>query len=63
MQATDKRVTLVGEILSSIRMIKIFAWEKPMTKRISDARERELSSIRNRAKIFAYVSPPKCNLK
>ncbi|GAA5941205.1 uncharacterized protein JCM15063_006399 [Sporobolomyces koalae] len=53
MKATDKRVTLVQELLNSIRILKMFAWEKPSIKRISAARSLELSKITKRAKIYS----------
>jgi hypothetical protein len=56
MRATDQRVTLVSEALASIRTIKIYGWEYPMMKRIVDARKMELSCIKRRSRIFAYVA-------
>ncbi|GAA6057830.1 hypothetical protein NBRC10513_001157 [Rhodotorula toruloides] len=52
MQATDKRITLVQELLNSIRTLKMFAWEEPSMKRISDARDVELGRITKRAKVY-----------
>ncbi|GAA5888678.1 hypothetical protein JCM16303_000890 [Sporobolomyces ruberrimus] len=53
MKATDKRVTLVQELLNSIRILKMFAWEKPSIERITDARGSELGKIKKRAKIYS----------
>lgn len=52
MQATDKRITLVQELLNSIRTLKMFAWEKPSMKRIGEARDMELGRITKRAKVY-----------
>ncbi|GAA6017471.1 hypothetical protein JCM10207_008238 [Rhodosporidiobolus poonsookiae] len=53
MKATDKRITLVQELLNSIRILKMFGWEKPSMKRIGEARELELGRITKRAKVYA----------
>ncbi|GAA5902469.1 hypothetical protein JCM6882_002761 [Rhodosporidiobolus microsporus] len=53
MKATDKRITLVQELLNSIRILKMFGWEKSSMKRISDARSLELKRITKRAKVYA----------
>ena len=52
------RVTLkcatpqVSEILNSIKVIKMFAWERPLAQRISDIRCMEV----DRLKQYGYVS-------
>ncbi|GAA5992543.1 hypothetical protein JCM5350_008275 [Sporobolomyces pararoseus] len=53
MKATDKRVTLVQELLNSIRILKMFAWEKPSIERIKKTRSLELGKIKKRAKIYS----------
>ncbi|BGP20499.1 hypothetical protein JCM10213_007656 [Rhodosporidiobolus nylandii] len=53
MKATDKRITLVQELLNSIRILKMFGWEKPSMKRIAEARDLELERITTRAKVYA----------
>ncbi|GAA5962699.1 hypothetical protein JCM3765_006170 [Sporobolomyces pararoseus] len=53
MKATDKRVTLVQELLNSIRIVKMFAWEKPSIERIEKTRSLELGKIKKRAKIYS----------
>ncbi|GAA5982978.1 hypothetical protein JCM11641_006904 [Rhodosporidiobolus odoratus] len=53
MKATDKRITLVQELLGSIRIIKMFHWEEASMKNIGEARERELERIGGRAKVYA----------
>lgn len=52
MKATDSRVTLVSEILSSIRTIKIYGWERAFMDRIATIRNTELDRIIGRAKVF-----------
>ncbi|CAG8435018.1 7255_t:CDS:10 [Diversispora eburnea] len=46
MNARDRRVNLMNEILQGIRMIKFFAWEKKWESKVSDARESELKQLR-----------------
>jgi hypothetical protein len=55
MKAIDRRITLVQELLNSIRIIKTFSWEGPSMKRIEEAREGELERIVKRAKVYACV--------
>jgi len=40
----DRRVTLISQILQSIRVVKYFSWEKAVTKEVRTIRENELSS-------------------
>ncbi|KAJ1727226.1 hypothetical protein LPJ61_004688, partial [Coemansia biformis] len=47
MANSDKRTKIVNEVLSGIRIIKLYAWETPFIKRINDVRlGLELDSIR-----------------
>jgi ABC-type multidrug transport system fused ATPase/permease subunit len=45
----DGRVKLVNELISGIRIIKFYAWEKPMVALIEKAREYELDAITHHA--------------
>jgi len=42
MEARDKRVSLMNEVLQGIRQIKFFAWEKRWEQRVMEARQIEL---------------------
>lgn len=44
-QHTDQRVMLINEILQAIRIIKLYAWEGPMEKRVQDTRKAELGNL------------------
>lgn len=55
MRATDKRITLVQELLNSIRTLKMFAWEKPSIERIDEARRVELERVKKRAKVYGWA--------
>lgn len=55
MAATDKRLKLMNELLSAIRIVKFFAWESEFKKRIIKAREFELNAIRSRLLMFMWM--------
>lgn len=44
-KAQDGRISLVTEYLTSIRAIKYFAWEKPITERIIESRAAEQKQL------------------
>jgi ABC-type multidrug transport system fused ATPase/permease subunit len=60
MSARDRRVTLMNEVLSSIRMIRFYAFEKPFEQRVLKAREEELKQMRTN--FFLEVSFQGCVL-
>lgn len=62
-QATDRRMTLIGELVSSIRIIKMMGWEGTSKSRITDAREAELGAIKHRARVFGSEPPPSSRAK
>lgn len=49
MDTTDKRTTLLNEVLQNIRIVKFFAWEEKFTEKISILREKELRLLKSRA--------------
>lgn len=53
MHKTDKRITIIGELVSAVRIIKMFSWEKSSMDRIYQARQAELDGIVQRAKVYA----------
>ncbi|KAG0166993.1 hypothetical protein DFQ28_007487 [Apophysomyces sp. BC1034] len=55
MGCTDKRIKLMNELLSAIRIVKFFAWEKEFKKRVFAAREVELKAIRSRLFMFMWM--------
>jgi ABC-type multidrug transport system fused ATPase/permease subunit len=55
MAATDKRLKLMNELLTAIRIVKFFAWESEFKKRIIKARDSELSAIRSRLMMFMWM--------
>ena len=52
MQATDKRITVVGELIGAIRILKMFNWESSSKDKIYQARQTELDRIIQRAKVY-----------
>ncbi|XP_058798977.1 probable multidrug resistance-associated protein lethal(2)03659 isoform X2 [Phymastichus coffea] len=44
---TDERLRLTNEIISGVKVIKMYAWEKPFSYLIDKAREKEVKIIRN----------------
>lgn len=51
---TDVRVKLMNEILSGIRIIKYYAWERAFQKKILDIRTRELIILKKAAYTVAF---------
>jgi len=49
---SDLRVKMMNEVLSGIRIIKYYAWEKPFAKEIGKLREQELRALTT----LAYVA-------
>lgn len=45
----DHRVTLMTQTLNAIRVVKYFAWEKSVSKEVTEIREKELQSRRRLA--------------
>merc|ERR1711892_311954 len=53
---TDKRVTMMSEIINSMRLIKMYAWEQPFTQRIDELREGEIHNLKKSALILSVTS-------
>ncbi|XP_016967737.1 probable multidrug resistance-associated protein lethal(2)03659 [Drosophila biarmipes] len=45
-ERTDNRLRMVNEIISGIRVLKMYAWELPFEKMVAQARKKEMNSIR-----------------
>lgn len=50
MKHRDHRVTLMTQALNAIRVVKYFAWEKSVSKEVTEVREKELLSRRRLAR-------------
>ncbi|XP_077055732.1 ATP-binding cassette sub-family C member 4 [Siphateles boraxobius] len=44
---TDNRIRTMNEVVSGIRIIKMYAWEKPFATLVTDVRRKEISKIMN----------------
>ncbi|HRO67265.1 MAG TPA: ABC transporter transmembrane domain-containing protein, partial [Pseudobdellovibrionaceae bacterium] len=55
MKERDHRVTLMGQILNAIRVVKYFAWEKSVFKEVHDVRHRELHARRRMARSESFA--------
>ncbi|XP_017568412.1 multidrug resistance-associated protein 4 isoform X1 [Pygocentrus nattereri] len=42
---TDSRIRTMNEVVSGIRIIKMYAWEKPFAALVNDVRKKEISKI------------------
>ncbi|XP_066522703.1 multidrug resistance-associated protein 4 isoform X2 [Hoplias malabaricus] len=42
---TDNRIRTMNEVVSGIRIIKMYAWEKPFASLVNDVRKKEISKI------------------
>lgn len=58
MHRRDHRVTLMTQALNAIRVVKYFAWEKSVSKEVTEIREQELQSRRRlaRAEVIAGLA-------
>ncbi|KAL0070194.1 hypothetical protein AAF712_002684 [Marasmius tenuissimus] len=45
---TDRRISLLQELLGSMRIIKLFAWEHPFLQRVEKFRTEEMKFLRSR---------------
>ncbi|KAI8807236.1 P-loop containing nucleoside triphosphate hydrolase protein [Cladochytrium replicatum] len=52
MKNKDSRTRLMDELLNGIKVIKLYAWERPFMERIQGVREKELSTL----KTIGYLS-------
>ncbi|KAF9567104.1 hypothetical protein CPC08DRAFT_733223 [Agrocybe pediades] len=56
MQKTDARVQMISEIISVIRMVKLFGWEEKTLKMVNEKREDELKYLlKTKASISGFV--------
>ena len=54
MSASDKRVTVLNELLQNVRVVKFFAWESMFTTSVNKARSGELYHLRQRLWLWAW---------
>ena len=54
LKAKDSRIKVMNEILSGIKVLKLYAWEIPFMKRILDTRAKEIRIIRKYGLLNAF---------
>ena len=60
MRLKDERIKMVNEVLNGIKVIKLYAWERPMEEVISNLRNRELVLIRRAAILETFSDMLNC---
>ncbi|XP_068732556.1 multidrug resistance-associated protein 1-like [Montipora capricornis] len=53
MEAKDKRIKLINEIFSGIKVLKLYAWEESFMSQVSKIRKEELHQLKNAAYLNA----------
>ncbi|TPX54113.1 hypothetical protein PhCBS80983_g06048 [Powellomyces hirtus] len=56
MNNKDSRTKMMDELLNGIKVIKLYAWERPFLQRIFAAREAELDTLKKLGYLAAYQS-------
>ncbi|KAJ3584308.1 hypothetical protein NHX12_014804 [Muraenolepis orangiensis] len=51
---TDSRILTMNEVVSGIRIIKMYAWEKPFAALVSAVRQEEVSKVMNGSYLRAF---------
>ncbi|XP_030383704.1 multidrug resistance-associated protein 1 isoform X7 [Scaptodrosophila lebanonensis] len=56
MKYKDERVKLMNEVLSGIKVLKLYAWEPSFEKQVLDIREKEIATLKSTAYLNASTS-------
>ncbi|KAG0197883.1 Multidrug resistance-associated protein 1 [Mortierella sp. GBA30] len=56
LEAMDQRIRLMNEILSGIKIVKLYGWEDSFRERVAVFRNRELSMLRRIGTVFSFMS-------
>ena len=56
MKVKDERLRVLSEIISGMRVVKLFAWEVPFTERILQRREEETKVLRKKGALGSGFS-------
>ncbi|KAF9423916.1 Canalicular multispecific organic anion transporter 2 [Podila epigama] len=56
LEAMDERIRLMNEILSGIKIVKLYGWEDSFRERVALFRSRELSKLKTIGRAFAFMS-------
>lgn len=55
MKEKDKRINLMNEILSGIKVLKLYAWEKSFQDTITDIRSKEVNSLKTQSYLSSFL--------
>ncbi|KAG0345643.1 Multidrug resistance-associated protein 1 [Podila humilis] len=56
LEAMDERIRLMNEILSGIKIVKLYGWEDSFRDRVKVFRQRELGKLKIIGKAFSFMS-------
>ncbi|KAF9431539.1 Canalicular multispecific organic anion transporter 2 [Entomortierella beljakovae] len=56
LEAMDERVRLMNELLSGMRVIKLYGWNNSFRERVGVYRRREVASLRKIGVVFSFLS-------
>ena len=49
MKAKDGRILMMNEVLQGMKVLKLYAWEKPLMAKVTESRDAEIKSIKKQA--------------
>ncbi len=52
LEAKDNRIKLMNEILPGMKVLKLYAWELPFMKRVTDVRDKEIKVLKHSAYLW-----------
>ena len=55
MKAKDERILLMNEVLQGVKVLKLYAWEKPFMEKIRECRDREIKCLKQSALLNAIL--------
>ncbi|RUP47989.1 ABC transporter type 1, transmembrane domain-containing protein [Jimgerdemannia flammicorona] len=56
MQNMDRRMRLMNEIIGGIKIVKLYAWEKPFVNKVNEAREDEVKFLKQFGQGIAWIT-------
>lgn len=56
MNTKDERVKMMNEILSGMKVLKLYAWEPSFEEQVLEIREKEIKLMKDTAFIFAGLA-------
>ena len=56
MKCKDKRIRIMYEVLNSIKIIKLNAWEESFEEKVAELRAQEIAFLRKNARLKAFIN-------